>query len=164
MPSSPSQASDPLRPIPGDLYREILATMPVVCVDLLIHHRGEVLLVQRRNEPARGQWWFPGGRVHKGESLLQTAHRQAYEEVGLRGLRGSLLHVEETRFETGPFGDPVHTVNLCYAFDAYSSRVTLDDDHAEFMWCSPAQLRADLSLHPYLHRCLSNAGFRAVAA
>ena len=171
MPLSPSIAPaqtqtrpDPLRPIPAELYREILGAMPVACVDLLIRSSGRILMVQRRNEPARGEWWFPGGRIRKGESMLQTAHRQAREEVGVRGLCGALLHVEGTRFETGPFDQPVHTVNLCYLFDALSSEVTLDADHAEYMWCRPEQLLGDRHLHPYLHRCLANAGFRAAAA
>jgi len=172
MTNSPPTASDsyrtptqdPLRPIPDDLYRDVLRTMPVPCVDLLIQHSGRILMVQRRNEPARGEWWFPGGRIHKGERLLQTAHRQAREEVGARGLCGALVHVEETLFETGRFGEPVHTVNLCYAFDALSKEVTLDADHTEYMWCLPAQLLGDRNLHPYLHRCLVNAGFRAAAA
>lgn len=163
-PAAAAAQADALRPIPAPLYREILATMPVVCVDLVIKNQGRILMVQRKNEPARGDWWFPGGRIRKGETLLQTALRQAREEVGVRGLCGSLIHVEETQFPTGPFGDPVHTVNLCYSFEAYSREVVLDADHAEYLWCSPEQLLSDRHLHPYLHRCLANAGFRAAAA
>src|SRR5262245_19410251 len=63
--------------IPSDFYRRILAVMPIVCVDLMvIDVDGRLLLLQRRREPAKGHWWFPGGRVHLGETRAESASRK----------------------------------------------------------------------------------------
>ena len=70
--------------IPGEFYRRILAIMPIVCVDLMvIDVDGRLLLLRRRDEPAKGHWWFPGGRVHLGETRADTASRKLTEECGL---------------------------------------------------------------------------------
>ena len=42
-----------------------------------------VLLVTAKRNPA--QWVFPKGHVEKGETLEQTALREAEEEAGIRG-------------------------------------------------------------------------------
>lgn len=66
------------------LYRQICRVMPIPCVDLLIADRqGRVLLVNRKNEPASGQWWFPGGRVYFGETRGEAAKRKLKDECGL---------------------------------------------------------------------------------
>ena len=70
--------------IPEQLYKKIIKVMPVPCVDLLITNtQGKVLLVKRKNEPAKGQWWFPGGRVYFGETRQAAAIRKLKEECGL---------------------------------------------------------------------------------
>lgn len=67
--------------IPDDLYERIWRMMPIPCVDLLVQDdRGHVLLVKRKQEPAINQWWFPGGRVHHGETRIAAAHRKLLEE------------------------------------------------------------------------------------
>src|SRR5690349_6817015 len=70
--------------IEDGLYTEILRVMPIPCVDLIVENAaGRLLLAKRANEPARGQWWFPGGRVHYLESRLQAASRKLREECDI---------------------------------------------------------------------------------
>jgi ADP-ribose pyrophosphatase YjhB (NUDIX family) len=58
---------------------------PVVpCVGAVVHDAaGRLLLVRRRNEPGRGLWSLPGGRVEAGESLARAVEREVLEETGL---------------------------------------------------------------------------------
>jgi colanic acid biosynthesis protein WcaH len=80
-------ADEPVAPrglIRSELYRRILAVMPIVCVDLVvIDIEGRLLLLLRRDKPAKGLWWFPGGRVHLGETRAESASRTLNEECGL---------------------------------------------------------------------------------
>lgn len=41
---------------------------------------GKVLMVQEDN----GKWEFPGGRIQKGEELIECLQRECLEETGLR--------------------------------------------------------------------------------
>jgi acetyl-CoA carboxylase carboxyl transferase subunit beta len=55
---------------------------------------GRLLLIQRANEPGRGRWSLPGGRVEPGESAAAAAVREVHEETGLEvavtGLLGTV--------------------------------------------------------------------------
>lgn len=44
---------------------------------------GRVLLVLRGNEPDRGTWSLPGGRVEPGEQAVDAIVREMLEETGL---------------------------------------------------------------------------------
>lgn len=44
---------------------------------------GRLLLVRRVNEPGRGQWSVPGGRIRPGEDDQQAVIREVAEETGL---------------------------------------------------------------------------------
>lgn len=43
-----------------------------------------ILMIQRRWEPFRGQWAFPGRHVDPGETFRAAAARELTEETGLR--------------------------------------------------------------------------------
>jgi len=70
------------RPIPAEEYATIAEHVPIVSVDLLINHDSGILLGKRQNEPAKGEWFVPGGTVIKGERRREAVHRVAEEELG----------------------------------------------------------------------------------
>ncbi|MFI6301840.1 NUDIX hydrolase [Amycolatopsis thailandensis] len=56
----------------------------VRCVGGIVHDRlGRILLIQRANEPGRGLWSVPGGRVEPGETDEVAVIREMREETGL---------------------------------------------------------------------------------
>jgi colanic acid biosynthesis protein WcaH len=144
--------------IPQSLYNQILENMPIACVDIAVVSSGKILLVLRKDAPARGQWWLPGGRVLKGEKMRDTARRKAIEEIGIDCHVGPIIHTAETIFPDGPGGIPVHSINSCfllYPVEATAANdVNLDDHHADCQWVD--SISADLD--PYVVSCLLGAG------
>lgn len=54
----------------GDTFRMVVASAPLVSIDLVVENSaGELLLGERLNRPAQGFWFVPGGRVQKNETL-----------------------------------------------------------------------------------------------
>ena len=72
----------------------------IACVGGLAYDdTGRLLLVQRANEPGRGLWSVPGGRVEPGEDNGAALTREMQEETGLRVAPGELVG----RVVRGPF-------------------------------------------------------------
>lgn len=54
-------------------------------VGCFIQCDGEIILLHRQDhKPEGGTWGIPSGKIHEGESLLDTACRETSEETGLR--------------------------------------------------------------------------------
>jgi ADP-ribose pyrophosphatase YjhB (NUDIX family) len=84
---------------------------PCVCVGAVAIDDGRLLLVRRRNEPGRGSWSVPGGRVEAGETVQEAVVRELLEETGVEGVVMGLIGVAER------IGDDHHFVILDYAVE-----------------------------------------------
>ena len=127
-----------LKPIPQDLYDKILNTMPIICVDGIIQKGDSTLLLLRDNEPEKDNWWFPGGRVIKGETLENAVIRKVKEETGLECEVLSMFDITQTSFTTGPNNIPVHTINVCFTLKIKSGTLSLDGEHKTYDWFTEA--------------------------
>jgi colanic acid biosynthesis protein WcaH len=93
--------------IPFETCRLILLSVPIACVDIAIVSEGRILLVERMDAPAEGQYWLPGGRVHKGELLKDAASRKALVEVGIACNVRPIVHTAEKIFDDGLERSPI---------------------------------------------------------
>ena len=57
---------------------------PYVGVGMIIFRDQEVLLVKRNKDPNKGHWSIPGGRQMLGETLVEAAQRELFEETGVK--------------------------------------------------------------------------------
>lgn len=128
-----------MKPIPEEDYKRILELVPMCCVDLVIVKDSQVLLVKRAQEPGKGSWCIPGGRVFKNEKLEEAAIRKAKEEVGLDVEIQEMIGVYETMFDKGPFGSSVHTINVVFLADYAGGEVKLDSSSSDFKWISSSE-------------------------
>ncbi|MGQ9846055.1 MAG: NUDIX domain-containing protein [Bacteroidales bacterium] len=61
---------------------------PAIATDIVLIAKtpieNKVLLIQRKNNPFKGMWAFPGGFMDINETLIETANRELYEETGIK--------------------------------------------------------------------------------
>ncbi|RZT84100.1 ADP-ribose pyrophosphatase YjhB (NUDIX family) [Pseudonocardia sediminis] len=77
----------------------------VPCVGgILFDADGRLLLIRRGNEPGRGLWSVPGGRVESGEDDHTALVREMAEETGLSVSVGPLVgSVERGRYRIADY-------------------------------------------------------------
>ncbi len=141
-------------------YKKIIENIPICCVDVVICHSDKILLVYRNTEPAKNEWWFPGGRVYKNEKLEDAAIRKAYEEVGIKVQIVKMIGVYETLFNKGPFDDlksGVHTVNIYFLVKPTSEnfKIKIDNTSSDYRWIDTIEE----NLHPYVKKVLKTLEF-----
>ncbi len=142
--------------IPEEEYVRIQAVLPILCVDCLIVHEKRCLLLRRTREPAKGQYWFPGGRVFKGETIREAALRKAREEVRLDCLFDRIVAVEETIFaKQGAMRSDIHTVNICCHLTPQElNNLSIDQSHDRWIWVNWEEAKC-LTMHSAVFMPLS---------
>ena len=143
-------------------FLQVVKNAPLVSIDLiLMNDEGQVLLGRRRNEPAKGYWFVPGGRIHKDEESISAAFaRVARKELGRLAsealdfgkakLLGAFVHKYATNFMEAP-GIGTYYVVLAYVVGANIDLQELptneDDQHGDWAYFDPKQLLADEAVH-----------------
>jgi 8-oxo-dGTP diphosphatase len=105
---------------------------------------GRLLLIRRGNEPGRGLWSVPGGRLEPGETDAMALVREMAEETGLLVEPGALVG----RVQRGPFAI------ADYRCAVVGGALRAGDDATDARWCDAATLAA-LPLVPELAETLA---------
>ncbi len=71
--------------LPDEVYGQCILAFQKVCVDVLLVNisRRVIYLARRVIEPAKGWWWFIGGRVNAGEDYVLAAARHIKTDTSL---------------------------------------------------------------------------------
>lgn len=98
-------------------------------VVVIVNKTGEILL-QERNDHS---WGLPGGLMNLGESLIDTAKREVFEETGLRVENLVLLDVLSgpQYFFRNPNGDEFYSVTAVYTSADYTGELRPDMDEGK---------------------------------
>jgi len=147
-----------MQSIPVEEYKKIMELMPIFCVDIVLAHKGKVLLVKRKNEPAKEEFWFIGGRVFKNEKMKDAAIRKVKEEVGLDAEIVRQVGAYEFMSDKAVFPDiktGIHSPVVLFLIKLLNDQeVKLDDASSEFKWIN----KIEPNLHPYVKQALEDSG------
>ena len=134
--------------LPNKVYCQLVRDCIVCCVDVVLVRRNDnskqCLLVERGSEPVKGVWWWPGGRMLKGESFFQAAIRKVQHETGFHKITPiQVLGVWNTFFPTSHWDTPTQkgtqTVNAVVLVELDTTGdakddVVLDDTSERWKW------------------------------
>jgi colanic acid biosynthesis protein WcaH len=142
--------------IPEDEFATIIDAVPQVCVEVLLEGEDGILVARRTNDPASGEWFWPGGRIYKGERLTDAARRVAREELGVDvdvvDRFGVYSHFWDASSVDG--ADSRHTVNVVYRVRqrAPDAEIVLDDQHDDYRFITGVEN----GLHEYVQQYLDD--------
>lgn len=145
-------------PIPPHEWETIVRNVPIVSVDLVVVTDDGVVLGKRTNEPAKGEWFVPGGTVLKHETLEEAVRRIATEEIGTDVDIDRRLGVYEHFYETAelPGVGGKHYVVIAYVVVPVNDVMAADDQHTTLeTFLSPS---IELELHPYVQQYIDDLG------
>jgi colanic acid biosynthesis protein WcaH len=139
-----------------DSFLAVVERTPLVSIDLIVRSAdGEVLLGLRANEPARGSWFVPGGRVRKDERLEEAFARIVRTELDRQAaitdasFRGVYEHLYDTNCAERP-GFGTHYVVLAHELAVPDVDLPPpDDQHRTYRWWAIDALLADPQVHRY---------------
>jgi len=132
--------------IPSSLYELIVDVLPIASVEAIISKDDSLLFLRRKNSPVKGQWWFPGGRVRKGETLAEALYREVKEETGLEVIESELVNVYSRIF------DKRHDITIAYLCKCKGDKIVLNDEHSEYKYFKSLPN----SSHPYLAQIIDD--------
>ena len=95
---------------------------------------GRVLLIKRGQPPSQGRWTVPGGRVERGETLVQALQRELQAETGLTAKPGPLAEVFEF------ISDRYHYVILDYLMTEPQGELRAGEDAAAARFVALSEL------------------------
>ena len=149
-------------------FKTVIENTPLVSIDLCLVCDDQLLLGKRNNDPLKGEWFTPGGRIHKNENWQHALLRIVKVELCLSDTAVesfSLMGVWDHFYNNSALDQNIstHYVNLPhYAEFKSKPQITLDDQHGEFEWFDLSVLAKDERFHLYIRNyaswLLSNTG------
>lgn len=143
------------RQLPTDEFLALVRNAPLVSIDLIVeNNNGEVLVGRRKNSPAKGSWFVPGGRVRKDETLDVAFARITCEELGaeIHRAKADFLGVFEHFYPdnfAGVSGVRTHYVVLAFRLEAREVPDAFPTgQHGEFRWMSLEEATDNQQVHP----------------
>ncbi len=140
--------------IPKILYSKIMGLMPICTTDVIFlnKERTKTLLFKRSNAPLKERYFSIGGRLLKGEKLLDGGVRQAFKEAGIRADKKKLIFggVQEGLCKNSTFKNvSYHAIIIYYGYVIDEKcHIKLDSQHSDYKWFSVN----DKKLHPLIKK------------
>ena len=127
-------------------FLKVVEATPLVSIDLIVRNlKGHILMGKRKNNPARGDWFVPGGRIKKGEYLNKALTRISKDELKVELTRddvrfiGVFDHIYEENFAD------IDGISTHYVVLAYECYLNLDRNnlplkqHSAWQWFRKSQ-------------------------
>jgi ADP-ribose pyrophosphatase YjhB (NUDIX family) len=119
-------------------------------------HEGRLLLIQRAQEPNKGFWSHPGGRIELGETISETIAREVLEETGIRIEPLGVFQVYDWIVRDDRGEVRTHYVVNYVRARYLSGEARAGDDAADVRWVTESDLPS-LTMHPFARETAERA-------
>lgn len=111
--------------------RTIVGHIPLILVGAVViisNDENQILLQKRMHHPV-GRYGLPGGLMELGESTVETAQREVYEETGLTVTDLRLINVfsGKENYIKAPNGDEFYVVVTAYWTSKFIGQLRIND-------------------------------------
>ncbi len=137
-----------------EIFKCIVKNTPLVAIDLLVKDKnGRFLVGKRKNRPAQGFYFVPGGRIFKNETLDEAFKNISKNELGLALERknakfiGVFEHIYPDNFFGNEFG--THYIVLAHVIEINTELDLPDDQHDSYLWLKPEEILEREDIHEY---------------
>lgn len=141
-----------------DSFEKVISWTPLISIDLLlVNQANQVLLGKRINEPAKGYWFVPGGRILKDESIENAFLRISMNELGKEvdikkaKFKGVYQHFYNNSFfscDSNPVSTHYVTIAMSLEFNWNIEQLPITQ-HAKYKWISIPRLLEDDEVHKH---------------
>jgi colanic acid biosynthesis protein WcaH len=151
-----------------DEFAQLIRIAPLVSIDIIcVDADYRVLLLKRKDKPAKNCYFVPGGRILKNEAIGEAFERILNSETGLNEkfeaaqLVGANDHMHKTN-RYGHNGYGTHYVVLAYEIRfPEKQRMKVDEHHSSYIWVSPEKLVRMVDVHKYVKQYFIKPGSTA---
>lgn len=143
-------------------FKTIVENTPLVSIDLCIICDSQILLGKRNNEPLRGIWFTPGGRILKNETWQDCLCRVASSELLLEVRDPNdfrLMGVWDHFYENSAVDEGIstHYVNLPHCiYMKKKPNFQIDEQHEEMSWFDLQEVASSSRFHKYMRNYASH--------
>lgn len=143
----------------SNLFKNIVQHAPLISIDLCIIDNNKILLGKRINNPAKENFFVPGGRIRKNETIEEGFNRILRDEVGAhvigytsKKFLGIYQHFYDNNFlNTNNFN--THYIVLAYKINLKELRMGGRDlpkiQHSKYVWHELEDNDSNLRIHKY---------------
>lgn len=102
---------------------------PFVGIGVMVLRDSKVLLSKRKGSHGNGEYAFPGGHLEFGESILECARREVYEETGIK-----IKNIKFNRLANVTSYKNKHYVDISLVAEYASGRLELREPEKAESW------------------------------
>tara|TARA_B110000211_G_C13559280_1_gene327080 strand:+ start:24 stop:500 length:477 start_codon:yes stop_codon:yes gene_type:complete len=145
-----------------ETFKTVVKNTPLVSIDLCIVWDGKILLGKRKNDPLKGFFFTPGGRILKNETWQDCLCRVASSELALKVRDPNdfrLMGVWDHFYENSAVGEGIstHYVNLPYCICMKKKPdFQIDEQHEKISWFDLKEVASSSGFHKHMRNYASH--------
>ncbi len=127
---------------------------PIAAVGAVVFKDGKILTIKRGQEPSKGKWSIPGGRIELGETAQEAGIREVREECSIEVEIERVLDAANNIIRDEDGRIKYHYVIIDLLARYVSGEIRAQSDAEECKWVTPQEL-VELDLTPMLREMLT---------